>query len=115
FLAVRRAAARIGVQHDVALRRHPVELVGEGVTERGVGPTVDLEDERILPRGLEVRWLENPSLDALAVEARIPDLLGRREVEGAEQRVVYSRDLAKCGRREVGGGLDHEQVADVDG
>ena len=42
LLAVGRAAARIGVEHDVTLGRHPVEFVREGVAVSRIRPTMDL-------------------------------------------------------------------------
>src|SRR5437868_10689831 len=61
-LTIRRAAARIGVDDDVAFGRHPVELVGEGVAVGSVGSAVDLEDHRIFFRRAESGRLEYPAL-----------------------------------------------------
>src|SRR5439155_9906145 len=67
LLAVGRAAARIGVEHDVTLGRHPVEFVRERVAVRCVRPAVYLENERIFFRRVEMRWLQDPALNPLAV------------------------------------------------
>src|SRR2546423_13912028 len=72
LLPVRRAAARIRVENDVTLGRHPQELVRERVAVRGVRTSMDLEYQRILLRRVELRRLEDPALNAFAVEALVP-------------------------------------------
>ena len=49
-LAVGRAAARVRVEHHVALGRHPLHLVEERVAVGGVRPAVDVQDQRVAPR-----------------------------------------------------------------
>src|SRR5450759_772271 len=46
-LSVRSAAARVGVEHDVALGRHPEELLRERAAVSSVRSAMDLENERI--------------------------------------------------------------------
>ena len=87
-LAVVRAAARVRVEHDVALRGHPLELVREGVAVGGVRPPWISRISGYFFDGVEGRRLEDPALDLLAVEARVPDLL----------RLVH-RQLAEEARR----------------
>jgi hypothetical protein len=70
------AAARVGEEHDVSLRRHPLEFVSERVAVRGMRSAVDLKNHRVLARRVEARRFEDPALNLLAVEARVPDLLG---------------------------------------
>ena len=62
------------IEHDVALRGHPLELVRVDVAVRRVRAAVDVEDQRILLRRVEVRRLQDPGLNLLAVEALVPDL-----------------------------------------
>src|SRR5215469_10117991 len=67
-LALAEAAARIGLQHEVAERGEsggaqsaapaPARLRGRG------GAAVDFDDQRIFLAGIEVLWLEQPALDA---------------------------------------------------
>src|SRR5262249_52909936 len=73
-LTVRGTATRIGVKDHVALCGHPLKFVIEDPSVGGVRTTVDVEDQRILLRRVEVRRLLNPRMDFLAVEARVPDL-----------------------------------------
>src|SRR5687767_10172123 len=47
ILAVIRAPAGIRVQHHISLRRHPLELVREGVPIRGMWTPVDLQNQGI--------------------------------------------------------------------
>src|SRR5206468_8967018 len=107
LLAVGRAAARIGVEHDVTLGRHPVEFVRERVAVRCVRPAVDLKNERILFRRVEMRWLEDPPLNPLAVEAVVPDFFRRAEFERAEKSFVHARDLGR--RAASAAGINYEE------
>jgi len=54
---------------------------------------VDLEDQRVLLAGIEVRRLENPALNVFAVEALVPDLFGLALLDAFEQIVVDVSDL----------------------
>jgi hypothetical protein len=51
----------------------------------GVRPAVDVQDERVLLRGVEARRLLDEGVDLLAVEAGVPELLGSGEEELREQ------------------------------
>ena len=108
-LTVRRAAARVGEEHDVALRGHPHELVRVGVAVCRVRAAVNLEDHRILARRIEVRRFQNPALDLPAVEARVPDFFRLALADVGEERVVDVRDL----RRRAAGRRQDRDVADV--
>ena len=94
-LAVVRAAARVRVEDDVAFGGHPLELVREGVAVGRVRAAVDLEDQRVLLRRVERRRLEDPALDLLAVEARVPHLLRLVHRELTEEAVVERRQLLR--------------------
>ena len=109
LLPVGRAPARVRIEHDVAPGRHPLELVVEGRAVGGVRSAVDVEDQRIALAGVEVRRLEDPGLHALAVEARIDDLLRRADLELGEEGLV---DAGQAARRGRGRGVENEQVAD---
>ena len=66
-LAVQRAAARVREQHDVALRRHPLELVRVDIAVGRVRTAVNLENQRVLLRasksgGFRIQpWIFLPS------------------------------------------------------
>ena len=113
ILTVRRAAARIGVDDDVAFGRHPVELVGEGVAVGSVGSAVDLEDHRIFFRRAESGRLEDPTLDTLAVEAVVPEFFWRGQVQRGEQSFVHPSDFEGRGKR--GESVYNKQISDVHG
>ena len=59
---------------------------------------VDLENQRILLRRVEVRRLQDPALDVLAVEALVPDLFGLALLDVFEEIVVDVSDLARASR-----------------
>jgi len=64
-----------------------------GVAVGGVRAAVDLEDQRVLLRGVEVRRFENPALDVLPVDALVVDLFWLALLDPVEQLVVDVRDL----------------------
>ncbi len=49
---------------------------------------MNLENHRVLARRVEVRRLEDPALNSLAVETGVPDLFGLADRELREQLVV---------------------------
>src|SRR5207237_6133945 len=74
------------------------------------------QDHRVFFRRVEARGLENPALDAFAVEAVVPKFFWCCQVQRGEQSFVHSSDLS--GRGEPGSGkrgVDYEKVADVGG
>src|SRR5207248_3075304 len=77
ILSVTGGASRIRVENYIALGCHPLKLVVKDPAVRSVGTSVNIEDQRILLMGIEVRRLLDPALDALAIEAGVIDLLGR--------------------------------------
>src|SRR5688572_2473634 len=70
LFAVRRRAARIRVEHDVAGARVELHVGRERRAVRGVRPAVDLEDQRILLAAVEIGRRDEPRADRAAVEAR---------------------------------------------
>jgi len=58
-----------------------------------------------------MRWLEDPALNPLAVEAVIPDFFRRAEVERAEKSFVDTSNLARRGASAAG--ISYEEIADV--
>src|SRR5438105_1495182 len=72
-LAVRCAAARVRVEHDVSLRGHPHELVRVRIAVRRVRAAVDLEDQWVFFGRVEIRRLEDPALNLLSIERGVPD------------------------------------------
>ena len=112
FLAVRRAAARVGVQHDVAGRGHRLLLDVEAIAVVREGSAVDLEHQRVAPVGVEAGRLDDPALDLEPVVGRRPaDLLDCAERLVTQDIVVHrghhphvppvapERDLAQHRRR----------------
>ena len=83
--AVGTAPSGVGIEDDVALRGHPLELVRERVSVSRMRAAVDVEDQRILLRGVEAGRLLDPGGDLQAVEAGVADLLGRGQVEPGEE------------------------------
>ena len=111
LLAVGGAAARIGIEHDVALGGHPLKFMVEGVTVGGMRAAVDIEDQRILLAGREMGRTLHPGLDAAAVEALVPDRLRFGQVELGEQLVVNLGEAFET----AGRAIEQEQVADIRG
>src|SRR5256885_16164993 len=66
-LPVRRAAARVRVENDVTLGRHPEEFVRKRRAVSSVWSAMNLEYQRKLFRRVERRRLENPTLNPLTV------------------------------------------------
>ena len=92
ILPVRRAAARIREQHDIALRCHPLELVRVGIAVGRMRTAVDFENQGVLPGRFEVRRLQNPRLNLLPVERSIPDLFRLALLDVFEEVVVDVRN-----------------------
>ena len=65
--AVTGGAARIHVQHDVALRRHPLLLEIKPIAVGGERTAVDLENQRILLTGRVARRGDHPRLNRQAI------------------------------------------------
>ncbi len=108
LLPVGRAAARVRVQHDVATGGHHLELVEEIPAVGGVRPAVNVEDERIFLRGVEIGGLQPPRLDFAAVEAGVLDRLGLAERQRREQLLV---DVGQPGELAVP--IDQEEIAET--
>src|SRR5437764_1894147 len=84
FLSIAGGAARIRVQHYVALCCHPLEFVVESVAVGGVWAAVNIQNQRIFPRRIKIGRTLYPSLDAPAVKALVPDHLRLRNLELGE-------------------------------
>ena len=67
FLAVAGAAARIGVEDDVAHRSPDLFFEIEAVAIVGERAAVNFEDQRIFLRGVEIGRLDDPALDLAIV------------------------------------------------
>ena len=90
FAAVAGAAPRIGVEHDVATRRHELFFQIEAIAVIGKRPAVDLEDQWILLLGIKSRRLDDPALDfAVIFRGFVPDLFDLPERSSREQAFVY--------------------------
>ena len=63
-----------------------------------VRPAVDGEHERILSRRIEVRRLDDPSLDLVVVHRLVPDLLDLAEGHATENVFVHLRELRPLAR-----------------
>ena len=61
--AVAGAPPRVGIEHDVSVRRHELFFEIEAITVIGKRPAVDLKDQGILLGGIKSRRLDDPSLD----------------------------------------------------
>ncbi len=81
LLAIGRAAARIRIQHDVTLCRHPLKFVIENKPVRSVRAAVNVQDERIFLVRIKVRRFLDPGVDASAVETLVPDIFRLRQIE----------------------------------
>ena len=81
ILAVTRAPARIRIKHDVALGRHPLELVLENVSIRRMGAAMDVQDERIFLVRIEARRLLHPRLNLFPVEALVRDFFRLGQIQ----------------------------------
>src|SRR2546427_11494479 len=82
------SAAGVRIEDDVALRGHPHELVRVGAPVGRVRPAVNFENHRVLAARVEAGRLEDPSLNLLAVEAGVPNLLRLALCDVLEQIVV---------------------------
>src|SRR6266851_2277669 len=99
----------VGIEHDVALRGHPLELMEEDVAVRRVGAAMDVEDQRILLARRKTDRLQDTRLDSLAIEAGIPEVLGLRELELGEERVVHVGERHET----LGRGVEGVQIGQV--
>jgi hypothetical protein len=77
--------------------------VVEGVAVGGMRAAVNVQDERIFLAGLKIGRALHPGLYAPAVEALVPDGLGRGEIELGEQIVVHVREAAGGPLRHLAG------------
>src|SRR5262249_26361649 len=80
-LTVAGAAARVRIEHDVTLRRHPLKLVIEDESVSRVWSTVDVENQRVLLVRIEIGWLLHPRLNLLSIEAGVPNFFGLRKIQ----------------------------------
>src|SRR5205823_1867356 len=85
LLAIRRAATRIWIEHDVTLRGHPLKFMIEDVAVGCVRSAVNVENEWVLLLRIKVGRLLNPSLNFLTVKARVPNLFRRRKIQLGKQ------------------------------
>jgi len=117
LLTVVGGAARVGIDDNVALGCHVLELVIEDPAVSRVRSAMDVENHRVLLGGIEIRWLLHPGLDGLAC-----DVLGigrghnlkvvrHGEFELREESLVDVRELGLRIRAVERKG---EEVADVD-
>src|SRR5207249_2818412 len=74
-VAVARAAARVRVQHHVAVRGEVLERVAEAHVVHRERAAVNLQDQRVLLVTIERRWLDDPALHTRPAARRVPDLL----------------------------------------
>src|SRR5262249_59896065 len=89
LLTVASAAARVGVQDHVAGRRIELNVNRETRAVAGKGPTVDLQDQRVLLLRIEIGRLGDPTVELSPVPGRLePDLLDLREGPVAQQAGV---------------------------
>src|SRR5882762_3947134 len=95
LLAVRGGLSQPAGEHHVALGGHPLHLVEEDVAVGGVRSAMNVENQWVLLPGREAYRLQDPRLDLLAVEARVPEVLGRDELALREERVVDVGELGE--------------------
>src|SRR5216117_773801 len=95
-LAVRMAAARIGIEDAVAAAGEHLEFMEEAVAVRRMRAAVDLEDERPFLRGVEAARLHEPALDHPAIRALELDALGGCDVTSPQQLAVEIGEAAKA-------------------
>ncbi len=81
-------AARIDVEHHIAGRRVELIVGGEHRSIARERSAVDLQDQRILLGGLEVRRRDQPGVDGALVEGRGDRQRGRLSQRLAEEQVV---------------------------
>src|SRR5207248_4048859 len=92
--AVGVTAARVRIEHRVAAAGQDLELVKEGMTVCGVGPAMDLEDERPLLLLIEVARTKEPALDLPAIGPGELKALRDGDVALSEELVVEARRFA---------------------
>src|SRR2546423_1129847 len=81
LLAVACAAPGIGIEHDITLGRHPLEFMIEDISVCGMRSAVNIEDQWIFLRWIEIRRLLNPGFNPFSIEAVVPDLFRRSDIE----------------------------------
>ena len=91
LLAPSGAAARVRREDDVAVGGEPVPLLVERALELADRPAVDAEDRRVALPGLEVRRLDEETVDLGAVLALELRLFDRAEAHLREPGVVLLR------------------------
>src|SRR5205085_11338178 len=82
-LAVARRAVRIREGDDVARAGVDLPVAAEGVRPLRLRPAVNVDDQRVLLRRVEVVRLDDEDVDLLAVRALHPHLLRRADVHFA--------------------------------
>ncbi len=126
LFAVAGGASRIDVQHHEAARSLDLHFMLESDAVHGVRAAVDFENEGILFRRIEVGRLDNPALDALAVEGIVTQLFDRAQLKLRHQTFVRGGKLLRLRRLAIGGhdddiagilgcgahGRDHQVIGD---
>ena len=110
ILAVAGRAARVEVEDNVSPCRHPLKFVIEDPAVSGVRPAMDVKDQRILFLRIKVGRLLNPSLNVLAIETLVVNLLRRGQVELRPELAVEVGNAGLCAVCR-----DGEEIADHDG
>ena len=95
LLAIGRAAARIRIEHDITLRRHPLKFVIENVAVSRVRPAVNVQDERIFLAGSKSGGFCTHAWIVLAVKTLVPNLFRLGQIQLGEQLVVDMRQLLR--------------------
>src|SRR5579863_7567584 len=78
------AATRVGVEHDVAVGGQHVHFVNETIAILCVRSAVNLDDQWVLARRIEVGRLDYPPIHGPAVSAGVGDVFGRGELQLVE-------------------------------
>ena len=97
--AVARAAARVAVEHHVAVGGMLLPSVVEADAVHAVRPAVDMQLHRVLPGGIEPRRRDVPALDLQTVRRRVGDLFHVAKLLALEDVVVDPRQLPDVLRR----------------
>src|ERR1044071_5817472 len=91
ILTVARAAARVGIEHHITLRRHPLKLMIENEAVSRMWTAMDVEDKWVFLFRIKIRWFLHPRLNAFAIKRLIPDLFGLGKVQAREEFIVEVR------------------------
>src|SRR6202043_3173403 len=82
------AAARVGVEYNIAIGRQRVHFMDKTVAILRIWSAVNLDDQGVFARRVEVGRLEYPAVHRPAIRARVGDMFGSGNLQFVEQVII---------------------------